>query len=584
MNKESTKKKKIFFVCASAIAAMGTAAFVMKRKAKKTTYQASDVETIPTRKKGFYEKYIKRAMDVICASAAIVVFSPLYITVVGLVKIKLGSPVLFTQDRPGMIDKDGKETVFKMYKFRTMTDERDEEGNLLPDDVRLTKFGAWLRSTSLDELPEAFNILNGTMSVIGPRPQLVRDMTFMTKEQRARHTAKPGLSGLAQINGRNAITWEDKLGWDLKYIQKISFLGDIRIILKTVEKAFVKQEGITEDDMATAEDFGDYLLRTGNVDQEEYDLKQAQAKEILGNMSHCNKEENGTQDENVQDENSQDADIDVAEDARNGKYSVLMSLYKKENPDYLRLALDSMLGQTVPPNEIVLVEDGPLTDELYAVLDEYDAHLHRVKNETNLGLGLALNVGLKECRNELVARMDTDDISKPDRCEKQLKKFKENPELSLVGAFVDEFYSTPNEVVSTRKVPTEHKDIYEFAKRRSAFNHPAVMYRESKVLGVGGYSDLRRNQDVDLFGRMLYSGCIAANCDESLLWFRSNDDLAKRRKSWENTWSYIDTIRRFWKMGYSGFSDFTIIAVAQTGMFMCPAKLQHWVYKKFLRG
>ena len=167
-----------------------------------------------------------------------------------------------------------------MYKFRTMTDERDENGELLPDEIRLTKFGKWLRNTSLDELPEAFNILNGTMSVIGPRPQLVRDMVFMTDEQRMRHTAKPGLSGLAQVNGRNAISWEDKLEWDLKYIKKISLAEDIKIILLTVKKALIKQEGITQDDMATAEDFGDYLLRIGKVSQEEYQKKQKIAKDI----------------------------------------------------------------------------------------------------------------------------------------------------------------------------------------------------------------------------------------------------------------------------------------------------------------
>lgn len=161
------KKKTALFVCISSICAMVASAFVMKKKAKKTTYKATSVEAIPTRKRGFYEKYIKRALDVICATGAIVVFSPIYIIVALLVKFKLGSPVLFIQDRPGLIGPDGKETIFKMYKFRTMTDEHDEKGNLLPDDVRLTKFGAWLRSTSLDELPEAFNILNGDSGIIG---------------------------------------------------------------------------------------------------------------------------------------------------------------------------------------------------------------------------------------------------------------------------------------------------------------------------------------------------------------------------------------------------------------------------------
>lgn len=275
------KSKKFALLTGAVVGATAIAAHVMKKKAEKTTYEADLIEPIEKRKMGFYEKYGKRILDIACATAAIVVFSPLYLGVAALVKLKLGSPVLFTQDRPGLIGKDGKETVFKMYKFRTMTDERDENGELLPDDVRLTKFGKWLRNTSLDELPEAFNILNGTMSVIGPRPQLVRDMTFMTKEQRARHTAKPGLSGLAQVNGRNGISWEEKLEWDRKYIQNVSFAGDVKIIVDTVKKAFIKQEGITQEDMATAEDFGDWLLRTEKVAEVEYEAKQKQAKSIL---------------------------------------------------------------------------------------------------------------------------------------------------------------------------------------------------------------------------------------------------------------------------------------------------------------
>ena len=159
-----SKKKTIGILAGTAVGAMAVSAHIMKKRSEKTTYEAKNIDSVTPRKMGFYEKYIKRAMDVVCATAAIVCFSPLYIGVAVLVKLKLGSPVLFTQDRPGLIGKDGKETVFKMYKFRTMTDERDENGDLLPDEVRLTKFGAWLRSTSLDELPEAFCILNGTMN------------------------------------------------------------------------------------------------------------------------------------------------------------------------------------------------------------------------------------------------------------------------------------------------------------------------------------------------------------------------------------------------------------------------------------
>lgn len=265
------------------------------------------------------------------------------------------------------------------------------------------------------------------------------------------------------------------------------------------------------------------------------------------------------------------------------KYSVLMSLYKKEHPEYLRLALDSMINQTIKPDEIVLVEDGPLTDELYKIVDEYKDLLHIVVNEKNVGLGLALNAGLKACKNELVARMDTDDISKPDRCEKQLNRFLEKPSLAIVGSHIDEFVGTPDNVISQRRVPTTSEAIYDYAKKRSAFNHPSVMYRKSAVLAEGGYSDLKRNQDVDLFGRMLFKGYKAENINEALLWFRSSDELAVRRKSWENTKSYISTIKKFWKMGYSSFFDYIKVAVAQTGMYILPIKVQNWVYKKFLR-
>ena len=462
-----SKKKVIGCLLTGAVITTAVTAKVMKNNAKKTTFKAETIDPITPREMGFYEKYVKRAIDVTCATGAIVVFSPIYLGVAVLVRTKLGSPVLFTQDRPGLVGPDGKETVFKMYKFRSMTDERDENGDLLPDEVRLTKFGKWLRNTSLDELPEAFNILNGTMSVIGPRPQLVRDMVFMSKEQRMRHTAKPGLSGLAQVNGRNAISWEDKMNWDLKYIEKVTFKDDLKIILDTVKKAFIKQEGITQDDMATAEDLGDYLLRTEKVDSKDYEIKQEEAKDILNCTNNTKNDEKR---------------IELVKDsAEQKKYSVLMSLYKKENPEYLRIAIDSMLNQTVAPDEIVLVEDGPLTDDLYAVLDEYPM-LHRVKNETNLGLGLALNVGLKECRNELVARMDTDDCSKPDRCEKQLQRFLEKPYLAIVGSHIDEFIGDTSNVVSQRIVPTTSEEIYKFAKKRSAFNHPVVMYSKTAVL------------------------------------------------------------------------------------------------------
>ena len=224
---------------------------------------------------GPYERWVKRPIDLICAVAAIAVFWWLYLLVALLVRINLGSPVIFSQDRPGRDEK-----IFRLYKFRSMTDERDSYGNLLPDSVRLTRFGKFLRSTSLDELPEVWNILKGDMSIIGPRPQLVRDMVFMTPEQRRRHLVRPGLSGLAQVRGRNAISWEKKLAADLEYIEKITLIGDCKIVLLTVKK-FLFREDITAEGMDTAEDLGDYLLRCGSVTQSEYDAGQAESKELL---------------------------------------------------------------------------------------------------------------------------------------------------------------------------------------------------------------------------------------------------------------------------------------------------------------
>lgn len=197
-----------------------------------------------------YRKYIKRLLDIICALAAIAMFCWLYAVIAILVRVKLGSPVLFKQERPG---KDEK--IFRLYKFRTMTNERDENGELLPDEVRLTKFGKWLRSTSLDELPEVFNILNGDMSVIGPRPLLVRYLPRYSKEQHRRHEVKSGLSGWAQVNGRNTVSWEDKLKYDVWYVDHVSFALDVKIIFRTVMKAFVKREGISSETSATMEEF-----------------------------------------------------------------------------------------------------------------------------------------------------------------------------------------------------------------------------------------------------------------------------------------------------------------------------------------
>ena len=228
-----------------------------------------------------YARFSKRALDFILSLLALIVLSPLMLvlSIVGAIVMK-GNP-FFTQMRPGKKDKNGQERIFRLIKFRTMTCEKDADGNLLPDEQRLTKCGAWLRNTSLDELPELFNILVGDMSIVGPRPQLVRDMTFMTDDQRRRHDVRPGLTGLAQVNGRNNITWEQKIDYDLQYIDGgISLMGDATIILQTVGKVLKSSDTVREGTVSDM-DFGDWLLQEGKVDREMYNRKQDAARELL---------------------------------------------------------------------------------------------------------------------------------------------------------------------------------------------------------------------------------------------------------------------------------------------------------------
>ena len=196
-----------------------------------------------------YRKYIKRILDFIISLLAIIILSPILLIVALLVRIKLGSPVIFKQERPGLHEK-----IFILYKYRTMTDEKDEEGNLLPDEVRLTKFGKLLRSTSLDELPELFNILKGDMAIVGPRPLLVKYLPLYNEHQKHRHDVRPGFSGYAQVNGRNSITWEERFDLDVEYVNRISLLVDMKIIIKTV-KVVLFREGISSENSVTMEAF-----------------------------------------------------------------------------------------------------------------------------------------------------------------------------------------------------------------------------------------------------------------------------------------------------------------------------------------
>ena len=269
------------------------------------------------------------------------------------------------------------------------------------------------------------------------------------------------------------------------------------------------------------------------------------------------------------------------------EYSVLMSIYYKENPEFFKVSIESMLNQTLKPEQIVIVKDGKLTEKLDAIINEYtSAHpslFTIVSLDKNVGLGLALNEGLKVCRNELVARMDTDDISLPERCELQVQEFIKKDKLCIVGTMIDEFIDDPNIIVSSRIVPTNHEEILKFSKRRNPFSHPSVMYKKSAVLEVGGYKDYRRNQDMDLFVTMINNGCTSMNIDKSLLLFRDNEDHAKRRKSWSKCSSNITIPYKFWRQGYSDFNDFLFVMLSQVVIFVAPVWFVKWLSKKYLR-
>lgn len=269
------------------------------------------------------------------------------------------------------------------------------------------------------------------------------------------------------------------------------------------------------------------------------------------------------------------------------KYSVLMSIYAGEEPEYFKESLESMIRQSMPADQIVIVKDGQLTPQLNNVIYEYlllyPDLFTVVTLEKNVGLGLALNEGLKKCRNELVARMDTDDISVKERCEIQVKEFINNNKLSIIGSIIDEFEDDPQQIKTSRIVPLKHDDILKFSKRRNPFNHPTVMYKRSEVLAIGGYGDYRRNQDLDLFVRMLNEGLQAMNINQGLVLFRANSNNLERRKSWKKCKGYISMIYNFWRKGYSSLFDLIVVAASQIVVILSPLWLLDWISRTFLR-
>lgn len=272
--------------------------------------------------------------------------------------------------------------------------------------------------------------------------------------------------------------------------------------------------------------------------------------------------------------------------ASNLKYSVLMTVYIKDNPDYFALSLDSMINQTCKPDEIVIVKDGPIRKQLQDIIDSRknrQVKIIQLQLPVNKGLGLALNEGIKICKNELIARMDADDYSMPNRCELQLKAFEKYPDLDIIGCPVDEFVDDIDNVVGCRNVPYTNDEIYAFAKKRDPFNHPTVMYKKSVVLKAGMYSDYRKNQDTDLWIKMLSNGAQCMNLKEHVFRFRFDSDTYRKRKSWVNTKILLEIRYKAWQSGFNTFFDFLLVATSQIGVYILPVWFQRWLYTVVLR-
>ena len=268
------------------------------------------------------------------------------------------------------------------------------------------------------------------------------------------------------------------------------------------------------------------------------------------------------------------------------KYSVLTTVYAKEKPDYLKQCLDSMLAQTVPPDEYVLVEDGPLPAELEEVVKSYAAKypiFKIVKLDVNGGCGPASIAGMKACTNDLVARIDSDDISLPNRCEQELAMFEKEPDLVVVGSDMYEFEKDPNHITAIKKMPVTPEEIYRFGKRRNPFNHSTVMMRKSVVEKCGGYAPLRRSLDLELFTKLLFQGCKCRNIPQPLVKFRAGSAVLQRKKNWTDFACDLSVYKRNYKQKYIGLADYLYIVFRQMVLFILPVSVANVIYNKLYR-
>ncbi len=525
--------------------------------------------------KGIYNRFFKRIFDFSLALLAIIVLSPVILVVYIMSLIILKGNPIFKQYRPGRNQK-----IFPLYKFRSMTNKKDKDGNLLPDKDRMTKWGKFLRKSNLDELPQLFNILLGNMSIVGPRPRMVEEIVFLNETEQDRFLVRPGITGWAQVNGRNSITFDTVVKFDKEYVEKVSLLFDIKILFKTVGYVLGKgKKDVNKSGTVSNEFYGDYLLRTEQISKDYYDERLAVARETLAKV---NKNAVFIANNKIEEDKSAEEKLPEGE----ADISVLMSVYKNDKAEWLVTSIESIVGQTLKPKEILLFVDGPVPEELDNAITELDKKYEILKvtrNPENMGLGRTLEKGLPECKYDIVARMDSDDYAIPTRFAEEYKVLTEN-NLDIVGSSVDEFIDSIDNIVAHKPVPTTQEEIFKYSKTRCPFNHPTVMFRKSKVLEVGGYLDMRLCEDYYLWVRLLQGGARAQNIDKALVLMRVSADLYARRGGLKYYKSQKQLLKYMRKSKYIGF--FTYMKskfIRFTVQVLMPNKLRQKLYVKMLR-
>lgn len=487
-------------------------------------------------------RIIKRIFDIVFSLAVLVILSPLFALVSICIKISDGGDVFYRQARVGRWGR-----TFDILKFRTMVVNAEKNtGPIMvgDNDERITRLGHFLRLTHIDELPTFVNVLRSEMSVVGPnaeRPFFAKNYETTVPGYSFRYNVKPGVTGTAQVYGFYTTTPQDKLVYDLNYIQNCSLREDIVIIIQTIRTLFAINRLAERKPTIATVDLTAYSLET---------------------------------------------DTDFS-DVPALDFSVLMSVYAKDNPVHFRQAVDSVINQSCPPKEILIVQDGSLTPELYAVCydlqNDHGDLIRYLSLQENSGLGIALQKGVPACRYDLIARMDSDDIAKPNRFALQLREFRRQPELAVCGGYIEEFSDNPERIQSLRKVPLSEQEIYAYAKKRCPFNHMTVMFRRQAVLAVGNYQPFMLLEDYHLWHRLVFNGYHTKNIPAVLVSVRTGEGMVERRGGVSYFCREAKLYHLFYTGGYISLGEFAFIVLIRFFSRICPNVVRSFVYQIFLR-